>query len=141
MPLLNETLVRLKCAARILAEQAGEPMHQSDQRAAYNSRLQEHLTAVVEAHPGEELAATIENWCELFGLRYLPEPVFSKATQTIADECVTYAQRYKVSLHDAIAEWEGEDARGGFGMAPGEKAEVAGYLVNKGYNLDAVFSE
>ena len=139
MPLVNETVRQLKAAARELVQLAQEPMHTSAQRGAYNQRLQEHLTRVVDAHPDVELSAAIENWCELFGLRYLPEPQFSQATKTIGQECITYAGRYRCNLHQAIDEWEGEDARGGFGLAPGEKAEVAGYLVNKGYDLDQEF--
>lgn len=61
-----------------------------------------------------------------------------KAQKRIAAECLTYAQRYRCSLHDAIAEWEAEPTLGSVGLTPTEKSEMAGYFHAMGMDLDVV---
>lgn len=135
MPIINERLNRLEREARTLAEDARTAFTYQE-RAAFNDRLQEHLDDVAAAAEPDTIAAKPETWCRVHGLRYLPNTDASRFTITVADECIEYANRYSLTLHDAIAEWEGEDERGGFGLAPGEKADVAGYLVERGFDLD-----
>lgn len=62
-----------------------------------------------------------------------------KQLKTVAQECLTYAQRYRVSLTDAICEWEGENSRDdSFGLTPFEKRVTAEILHADGYDLDLV---
>lgn len=135
MPLINERLNRLRADAVALRANRDNAKTR-DQRSAWNEGLQRHLDEVVEAHPGQPAGETVEAWCADFVLDYIPEPAVSRFTIEVADECTEYANRYGMTLRAAIAEWEGEDERGGYGLAPGEKSEVAAYLIGLGYQLD-----
>jgi hypothetical protein len=108
-------------------------------RSSWNESLQSHLTNVVREIPDTaEVPSVIDDWCQLFGLRYLPEPNWSTFTKTVAEDCETYARRYRITLGDAIAEWEGEDDRGSFGLTVEQAAAVHAYFVDAGRNLTEI---
>lgn len=58
----------------------------------------------------------------------------------ISRECREYAEKYNCSLHDAIADWEGDGPSGSWGLTPSEKSEIAHELKSvQGFNLDQSF--
>jgi len=135
MPLINENLNRLRADAVALRANR-DNANSRDERKAWNEALQHHLDQVVKAYRGQPAGETVEAWCADFMLDYVPEPAPSRFTIEVAEECIEYANHYGVALRDAIADWEGEDERGGFGLATGQKSEVAAYLIGLGYRLD-----
>jgi hypothetical protein len=105
------------------------------ERAAYNQRLQDHLTELVNLDGSTDGIAA---HCERFELSYLPNRSHSQFTKDVALDCRVYSKRYGVTLGDAVAEWEGEDDRGGFGLTVEQAAHVCACLVDDGFDLAAI---
>lgn len=132
-----------KCSAHIDAKarelRAGRPaaVTTPDGRKAWNQEWHELLRLVVEGEDGAEGSGVdaVDDFAAFYGVCYIAEP--SRFTLDVAEECQEYATRYHVTLHDAIAEWEGDGPDGGFGLKPGERSAVADYLASAGHDLDA----
>lgn len=107
----------------------------SDQRAAYNQMLQDHLTELVKMDGNTN---GIEAHCERFDLHYLPAPTFSKFTEEVADDCERYARQYRITLGESINEWEGYGPDGICGLTIEQAATVAAYFREQGRDLSEV---
>jgi len=105
------------------------------ERAAYNQRLQDHLTELVNM---DGTTDGIEAHCERFELHYLPAPTWSKFTVEVAEDCDRYARQYRITLGESIREWEGDGPDGGFGLTIEQAATVAAFFKDQGRDLSEV---
>ena len=61
-------------------------------------------------------------------------PMNERFKNEVAAEVIEYAKKYKCTLADSLADWEGDGPNGSWGLSSDEKAEVSRYLHQLGFD-------